>query len=401
MQLKQVHYIIILLFFLVITLRGQRSSEAIAVADSLISEGKYWSAIGFLYEVDPDDTNPTISLKKQEIAFEYYIYAVGGSIFSLSDFVGPIDITLVRGKAGEYQAVVFRSDSVFTSIISQYPERWEGPYGLGMYYYWCSNNCGCCLEGCEGLIPRAADYFLDAQRLGADDSHSHFVIGLNYHYQGNLEEAVRCYNLSIERDSDFPTSHYNLALAQLSLGNVQDALKPARAACTLYTDKHLKADAVSLLGSILKDLGNIPEAIKAYSSALAIDPHHATSINLILLLMFELNDWDGAFDVTLRYIQEAPSDYQTYQTIIQPWYRSSKPLNIIDVMDQALAPTTDVSERSVITFFCAEFLKVLGEPGKALERYELADKLLLDAGDAHLDLLEIAQEQITKLRSNR
>ncbi len=81
-------------------------------------------------------------------------------------------------------------------------------------------------------------------------AHIHFTIGLEYHNQGQLDEAVVRYRQAIEQDPHFSLAYYNLGLVYLAKGRTTLAAGAFRSAMQYTTDHRLWKTAETRLREI-------------------------------------------------------------------------------------------------------------------------------------------------------
>jgi len=77
------------------------------------------------------------------------------------------------------------------------------------------------------------------QAAAPSPAHIHFTIGLEYHKQGQLDEALVRYRQAIEHDPRFSLAYYNLGLVYLAKGRTTLAAGAFRSAMQYTTDHRL------------------------------------------------------------------------------------------------------------------------------------------------------------------
>lgn len=103
--------------------------------------------------------------------------------------------------------------------------------------------------------------------------------------RGNFEKARRSFALVIERTPNDPTIHNNYANCLRHLGRVSEAAKHYRAALELRPDY---ADAIFNLGLLLKNNGDLEDAIILIEKGLASHPGDVRMLQVKALLLREL-----------------------------------------------------------------------------------------------------------------
>ena len=104
--------------------------------------------------------------------------------------------------------------------------------------------------------PAAAE---TAEATALSPAHIHFTIGLEYHKQGQLDEAVVRYRQAIEHDPRFSLAYYNLGLVYLAKGRTTLASGAFRSAMQYSTDHRLWTTAEQRLRDMAAT-GQQPEA---------------------------------------------------------------------------------------------------------------------------------------------
>jgi Flp pilus assembly protein TadD len=103
-------------------------------------------------------------------------------------------------------------------------------------------------------------------------------LGTALRANGQLEEAVRCYQKAARLKPDFPTAHNNLGVALLGQGKAAEAVAACREAIRLQPDYH---QAHNNLGAALLGQGKPAEAEAAYREAVRLQPdYHQAHNNL-------------------------------------------------------------------------------------------------------------------------
>ncbi len=94
-------------------------------------------------------------------------------------------------------------------------------------------------------------------------------LGWTYFQRGDLDTALRRFEMAVRHDSEFAPAHYGVAYVHSVRGNLEEAVKSYKE--TLKWDpKHVYAHAN--LGYALLQLEKDEEAIKELDAALKLDP---------------------------------------------------------------------------------------------------------------------------------
>ena len=87
----------------------------------------------------------------------------------------------------------------------------------------------CFLFGCGGKeisLPQ------EPATQTAETAEAHYNLGLAYHYQGKLDEAVAAYKAAIRIDPNYALTHYNLGVAYSEQGKLEEAIAEYQKAIT-------------------------------------------------------------------------------------------------------------------------------------------------------------------------
>ncbi len=175
-------------------------------------------------------------------------------------------------------------------------------------------------------------------------------------------------------------AHYNLAVAQKSLGLLDDAAASYRRALKIKPDY---AEAHSNLGNVLKDLGRLDESVTCYRRALALKPDSADAHNNLGAVLKDLGQLDEAVACYRRAIKIKP-DYADAH------YNLGNALKDLGRLDEAAASYRRALE--VKPDFADAYnnlgtaLKDLGQPEAALASYRRLLELKPDFAEAHNNL---------------
>ncbi len=133
-------------------------------------------------------------------------------------------------------------------------------------------------------------------RPGASGAHHN--LGITFHKQGKLPEAIAAYRKTIEIDPTFAKAHANLGLALYS----QKKLSESVVACSKAVELNPKsATALVSLGAVLYYRKDLPGAIVAYNKAIQIEP---ANVGAQFALGIALRD-QGSFRESAEALQKA------------------------------------------------------------------------------------------------
>jgi len=126
--------------------------------------------------------------------------------------------------------------------------------------------------GFESLHPKLQEYirhYMDEAKAKPDDAQGHAMLGLVYAANGLWEEALRCFENADRIRSDSPLPLYYEAIAQIMLGETDDAAASLREVVRRFPGF---APAHHRLGSFLLEHGNLDEAEAAFRTTIDLAP---------------------------------------------------------------------------------------------------------------------------------
>jgi len=136
------------------------------------------------------------------------------------------------------------------------------------------------------------------------------LLGAAQQMQG--KNALEAFSKTAKLLSGEPDSHFNLGVAQKSLGLFNEAATSYRRALKLnpkYSEAH------NNLGNVLKELGQLDEVVASYLRALQIKPNDAITHNNLGTALKTLEDFEGAADNYRRAIELRPNYIEAYTNL--------------------------------------------------------------------------------------
>ncbi|MDH5609497.1 MAG: tetratricopeptide repeat protein, partial [Cyclobacteriaceae bacterium] len=101
---------------------------------------------------------------------------------------------------------------------------------------------------------QAVNYFTSCLRENPRHFEAHYNLANLYSDKGSLELAQLHYEITIGLEPEFPNSHYNLGLVQISMKKYREAVESIRSYARLATDYDHKA-----VNELIKTLTSIAQ----------------------------------------------------------------------------------------------------------------------------------------------
>jgi len=180
------------------------------------------------------------------------------------------------------------ASSLWTDTVKKMPESW------------CAhNNLGVVFHG-QGRLDDAISEYLTALRLNPYNPDAHNNIGNAYSAMGYISDAVMEYKEALRLRPDFAEAHNNLGLAYYSLGNLDSSLIQFKEALKIRPDF---ADAYTNLGIVYGSKGMTAEAVNEFKEALRFKPGHIEAnynLGVAYSLQGDLEEAIRAFKIVIR-----------------------------------------------------------------------------------------------------
>jgi tetratricopeptide (TPR) repeat protein len=203
-------------------------------------------------------------------------YLAVGWFWFVGTLVPTIGLVQVGAQAMADRYTYIPSIGLFVAVIwgvAEYsslrqPPRWLLPLAAGAV-----------LAGCLATTARQISLWSDSVTLfrhaiivTTDNYVAENCLGKAYEKLGDNQHALACYELSVETESRFPYSQFNLAIAQLGIGQTAEALKHLEIAAALEPqDPDIQFD----LGIYFSQHGSWTNAVNCFSNALVVRPNFA------------------------------------------------------------------------------------------------------------------------------
>jgi len=320
----------------------QTEVEIIKQANDLIASKKYESAFKLLDNFDPQNSKPDIVLLKSDIVLNYFAKSVMHQSFALKDIGENEDIMDYRvNEEGQFSLQLFQADSILVKLIETHPANCKLYKGLGEFYNEAYLKYGNrWLKDENELLVLIQSNSQKAIDGNCADYMSYYILGLANLVQEKYKESIPYFLKSIEMNNDRAISHYNLAYAYLYIDDRQNALKYAKNALDMYTEKTYKGDAARMLGQIYTELKDDKNALESYELADKIEPENYYNLKPLLNLYVKTGNMK-ADETAKAFFNLAPENPTLYNDLGEIYYRNGKENDLIAFFKSQLSSLKD------------------------------------------------------------
>jgi tetratricopeptide (TPR) repeat protein len=355
-----------ILFFLLLSSSLLHAQKSIRQANKLIAVKKYRSAWEVLDKSDPKNEKSTVALAKTDLLLNYFINTVMHKVFTLKDLQLTEKAEDFRGKDENGNLIKFDPEAVLDTLIQQHPNDYKLYEGLGNYYYnvfllfqenW--------LKKPEELVTLIESNYTKASDHGIKSYLVSYRIGFAQLFLQNYTAARKSFRESVSQNSQYADAHYSLAYSCLQLNLLDTALISANRAYELFTDTFNRSDVYLLRGMIYGTKNDTVACLREYSAAASLNPKNQ-SMSLMLLkaeLRYHGRDLNT---VSSGYFDMAPNGPETYNELINDYFKANKPTEILaflDAKEKQYSASPEVMGN--ICFYRAYVYVVMDEKAKA------------------------------------
>lgn len=365
-------YFLITLLFLV-TQFAYAQQGIIDQAQELVDHKKYESAFNLLQENDPGNTNPDIVVKKTRILLDYFVTSIMHQMFALTDLKDDENLMDIRGSEGDYSIFLFAPDSIIPKLMEQYPKNYDLSKIMGYYYHEVHGKYGGnWLVPDSVIVDRFMNYYKTAYNNGVYDYWSSYGLGYGCLMQNQAEKSIQYFVKSIELRADYPSSHYNLAYAYMSINEKSKAIESADKAFELYEEPRFKADAARMIAQLYRELDDQNSALSYFRKANIIDPNNYYTLKPLLTVELALND-DKYPERTKEFLDHAPGNPTIYQNLMEIYWANGKEEELVLFLESQKKRFTDNMKVLGNLYFYIGVIRF------DQEKYKEAEKSFLEA----------------------
>ena len=146
-------------------------------------------------------------------------------------------------------------------------------------------------------------HYPELVKIQEDDAFAWFSRGLALHQLARYEEAIKCYDKSLELDPNNAEAWNTKGLHLSELGKYEEAIKCYLKAIEIEPDNK---DSWYFKGRVISELARYEEAIKCYDKSLELDPNNAEAWYYLGVTFGKLRKYEEAikcYDKSLELIQ--------------------------------------------------------------------------------------------------
>lgn len=253
-----------LLFVFSVLLISISKASSFEKVDSLISNRQFLDAWKTLSSIENEKNKVDVNLKKIDLCLKYFTKTVSHQAFAFTNLKKGESLIEQRRLAEAKMIPVFpfKIDEILDSLINENPKNYNLLKTKGDYYYdifilygkdWIKNR--------QEVLRQMYTAYNKADENGVYDFISLYALGYFYNLNEQSNQAIKYFNRSLEIDSNYAPTHYNLAFLYTERDSNEIALYHAWKAYQQYDYINYKNDAGQMTGSLLGKLGRHEEAI--------------------------------------------------------------------------------------------------------------------------------------------
>lgn len=367
---------IFLILFAVIFLYGNtraQNKELIDSVDQLIEQQQYHKAFRLLQKADPENNDQQLLFKKIDLLTTYYVTSVNHIMFAVKNLKQGETLMDYRGKAGEYSMFYFDADSLLRRLIRKKGDSPALYREMADYWFEVYLKYGDKPKGRKTPLDSVKKY--SGLAINAGDQHFDTFYKRAYCYldEGNFQTAIPLFKESIKRNDTFPSSHYNLSYASLSLSMYTNALVYANKAFELYDDPAQKADAARLAGIALLNMKRPDKALHFFDQSTKHDPNNQYTMQGKIQAYFMLEEFRKADSVTIALLNRFPKNPRIANLISGLYVDYEQDERFISIMEKLIEKYDNNPEVKGNCYFALANVTLKSNPGDA-KKYILKAK---------------------------
>ena len=319
--------------FLVVA--GSVIGDPLAEVDSLVTARQYETAFNKLDSLDSENSDPTIVVKKVDLALKYFVKSINHVMFAFADLRPNDDLDVLRDGTGSFTIRFVTPDDILSKLIESHPNDGRLYRALGDYYYEVYSKYGSLgnLDS-AGLITQTMTNYLRADSLGAMTDESLGHLGVTFLTEGRLDDARVYLEKAIAVNPEYPDAHYNMAYIYFQQRMPEKALPFAEKSYRLYDDPILKSEAARMTAVCRMDLSDYESAIPILLDADRLEPDNYLNIRNLIWAYLHTGDQDAMNSSVLKLFSLDPGNPTTLQMILSDYYEAEHQQEIPGVLSR-------------------------------------------------------------------
>ncbi len=158
----------------------------------------------------------------------------------------------------------------------------------------------------------ALEAFSKTAKLLSKEPDAHFNLGVAQNSLGMLDKAASSYRRAIALNPKFAGAHFKLAAILKDLGNTQEAISAYQSGLALKPDV---AEAHFHLGNLFHNLGQFPQAVNSFSHLLRLKPDTPASHRYLGNALRHAGEFDSAAASYRKSLELEPDSADAYSQL--------------------------------------------------------------------------------------
>jgi len=219
------------------------------------------------------------------------------------------------------------------------------------------------------------EYCTQAAENSAADYLTYYCLGYYHTLREEYDQAVSGYLNSIEKDSTYATSHYNLSICYLYTDQSDKGVIHAVKAIDFYEDESYKADAARVAAVMYDEIENYEKALKYFHLSDKIQPDNYYTINQLLELQLELGLLEESRKSASDFFELDPKNPRISTDLVDIYLKTGQEEELISLFERKIEKYNDDKEiLGNIYFHIGQFYLTKDDRQKAKENFSKARK---------------------------
>lgn len=317
--------------------------------DNLLEERKYSSAMKYLNTMDPQNTDLNIVIQKLDIFLEYFAQSINHEIFGLKDLSQLETIDDLREHGGEFEVYTFDAPLIFSKFNNK---NIVNPNLIRFYVS--LHKCYSETEKYQNPISTSISLANDIDNNLIRETDAAYI-GQESIRNNDPQNGIHFYNISISKNMFNPEYNYNLAYADIMLGDYHNAIPYIKNAYEYYEDNKLKNDAYLMLGDAYLHDQNFNLAISIFNELLEQEGNFYISRKLIQAYI-KNGDIQIAEKLTVEYLLMIQAQESPIYKLANSFLEISDIDNFIKFSNSSITEYDKNKERNAMIYFYQSYV---------------------------------------------